>query len=195
MRREDLFGGGGATRRAELHRLFFALMPDEGTREQLRRAAMQLKATHSPHGRWINPLRYHLTLQFLGDFEGLPPQLVAHACTAAATVRTSPFTLVLDQAGSFRNRAIPWWLGPAADVPGLAALWHELDIALARAGVRLPAGQGFRPHITVLRHASTALPETVITPVEWRVDTFTLVHSVLGNESVYSPLGTWALGR
>jgi 2'-5' RNA ligase len=193
MRQNDLFADGGAAKPAEVHRLFFALMPDEATRERLHRAAMQLKATHEPHGRWINPRRYHLTLQFLGDFEGLPPQIAEQACEAAAHVRVAPFSLVLDRAGSFRNRAIPWWLGPAEKAPGLDALWHGLGTALARAGVRVPGRQGFRPHVTVLRDAGIALPETAIEPVEWRLAAFTLVHSVLGAHSAYTPLGTWPL--
>lgn len=189
----DQFAGGGAAKPAGVHRLFFALMPDEATRERLRRAAMQLKASHAPRGRWINPQRYHLTLQFLGDFDVLPPPLVAQAIAAASGVRVAPFSLVLDRAGSFRNRSIPWWLGPTGEVPGLASLWQDLGIALARAGVRLPGGQGFRPHVTVLRDAGTPLPESPIEPVEWRLDSFTLVHSVGGQQATYTPLGTWPL--
>lgn len=193
MSQGDLFAGGGAAKPADVHRLFFALMPDEETRERLHCVAMQLKAEYAPHGRWMNPQRYHLTLQFLGDFDVLPPQLVAQASAAASAVRVAPFSLVLDRAGSFRNRAIPWWLGPAVDVPGLAALWQELGTALARAGIRLPSGQGFRPHVTVLRDASNALPETAITPVEWRVGAFSLVHSQPNRGAAYAPVGTWPL--
>lgn len=193
MRQDDLFTAGGGTPPRDLHRLFFALMPDELTRERLHRAAEQLKATHAPLGRWINPRRYHLTLQFLGDFDGLPPQVVRQASTAAASVRVAPFTLVVDRAGSFRNRSIPWWLGPSADAPGAGSLWQDLGTALASAGVRLPGGQGFRPHVTVLRDAGAALAETAIDPIPWRVESFTLVHSVLGAHSAYTPLGTWAL--
>lgn len=195
MQQEDLFATGSGAPPRELHRLFFALLPDESTRERLHQAAQGLKATHAPQGRWINPRRYHLTLQFLGDFDSLPPPVVQQASAAAAMARVAPFTLLVDRAGSFRNRAIPWWLGPAQDVAPLNALWDDLGKALARAGVRLPAGQGFRPHVTVLRDAGAALPETAIEPIEWRVEAFTLVHSVLGAHSAYSPLGTWALSQ
>lgn len=196
MRQDDLFGGGGAARPMALHRLFFALMPDDATRERLHQAAMRLKATHAPQGRWLNPRRYHMTLQFLGDFDGLPPAIAAQACTAADGLRVAPFDLLLDVAGSFRNRSIPWWLGPAGEVPGLSSLWQGLGTALARTGVRVPGGQGFRPHVTVLRDAGAALPEMAIEPpITWRVDNFTLVHSVPGAQSHYTALGTWPLAR
>lgn len=192
MLQDDLFGSGGR-KPVELHRLFFALMPDEATRDRLHHAAMHLKEANAPGGRWINPRRYHVTLQFLGEFDGLPQTLATQACAAAARVKVAAFPLVLDRAGSFRNRSIPWWLGPADEVPGLATLWHDLGLELARAGVRVPSGQGFRPHVTVLRDADSALPEAPIAPVTWHVDNFTLVHSVLGAQSAYTSLGTWPL--
>jgi 2'-5' RNA ligase len=192
MLQENLFGSGDQ-KPVEVHRLFFALMPDEATRDRLHHAAMQLKKASPLGGRWINPRRYHLTLQFLGDFDGLPQALATQACAAAAKVKVAPFPLELDRAGGFRNRSIPWWLGPAAEVPGLATLWHGLGLELARAGVRVPGGQGFRPHVTVLRDARHALPDTPIAPVIWHVDSFSLVHSVLGAQNAYTSLGTWPL--
>lgn len=192
MQQESLFGSGDR-KPVELHRLFFALMPDGTTRDGLHHAALQLHATNPSGGRLVNPRRYHLTLQFLGDFDGLPQALVAGACAAAAKVKVAPFTLLLDRAGGFRNRSIPWWLGPAGEVPGLASLWHELGLELARAGVRVPGAQGFRPHVTVLRDASHVLPETLIAPVTWYVDRFALVCSVPGGKSSYTALGTWPL--
>lgn len=192
MLQDDLFGSG-RKKPADVRRLFFALMPDEATRDRLHHAAMLLKEVSSPGGRWINPRRYHLTLQFLGDFDGLPQALVTQACAAAGKVKLAPFPLVLDHAGSFRNRSIPWWLGPADEVPGLATLWHELGLELARAGVRVPGGQGFRPHVTVLRDAHHALPETPVAPVLWHVESFTLVQSVLGAQGTYTRLGSWPL--
>lgn len=192
MAQENRFDSGDQ-KPVELHRLFFALMPDAATRDRLHNAAMQLKEANAPGGRWISPQRYHLTLQFLGNFDGLPRTLATQACAAAAKVRVAPFPMELDRAGSFHNRSIPWWLGPAGVAPGLSALWNDLGLELARAGVRVTEGQGFRPHVTVLRGARHALPETPIAPVIWHVDDFTLAHSVPGAHSAYASLGTWRL--
>ncbi|GAB3750717.1 RNA 2',3'-cyclic phosphodiesterase [Lysobacter olei] len=189
-------GAGRAAKAAQAHRLFFALMPDDATREHLHEAAQQLKATQPTRGRWVNPRRYHLTLQFLGEFDGLPTAVVAQARAAAARVRAAPFTLSLDHAGSFRNRAIPWWLGPGVDSPGLGALWHGLGEALAGAGVHVADGKGFRPHVTIVRDARTVLPATVVTPsIEWRVEAFSLMHSAPEVQGAYTSLGTWPLAR
>lgn len=194
MQRGDPSGITGTAKPSPLHRLFFALVPDDATRERLHQAAQQLKATHRTRGRWINPRRYHMTLQFLGDFDGLPAAVLAQARAAAASVRVAPFTVVLDHAGSFHNRSIPWWIGPRTDQPGLAALWRDLGTALACEGVHVPDGKGFRPHVTLLRDAGMALPGMDIQPpVTWPVEAFTLMHSELGAQNAYTPLGVWPL--
>ncbi len=186
-------GGFDAPAHGEVHRLFFALWPDQATRAGIQQAAAQLQAAHAPRGRWLGAHRYHLTLQYLGDFDALPPALVEAALAAAGGVRAAAFELVLDQAGSFRNRAIPWWLGSVAPPAGLQALWDGLGVALAKAGVRVHSASKLVPHVTVLRDASTSLPQTPIDPVPWPVRDFALIHSVLGAQSGYRLLGRWPL--
>lgn len=193
MTTDESLTAAGATPPQRRYRLFFALLPDEATRARIHQAAVQLQAQHAPRGRWIDPGRYHLTLQFLGDFDGPPTAVATQARHAALRVRVAPFSLVLDRAGSFHNRAIPWWLGPTAEVPGLSTLWRGLGLELAQAGVRVPDAHGFRPHVTVLRDARSSLPETIIEPVTWRVESFHLMQSALGASSAYSALGTWPL--
>lgn len=195
MPSSDRSGTGDAAKPAWRHRLFFALMPDGATRERLSRAAKRLRSEQNAHGRWIDPRRYHLTLQFLGDFDGLPHSLVAQARAAAASVRVAPFTLAVDRAGSFGNRSIPWWLGPGAEVPGLAGLWRELGAALAHAGVPVAGGHDFRPHVTVLRDAGAPLPAALsVPPIEWRVAAFNLFDSAAAQQGAYTSLGSWPLG-
>ncbi|TWI12066.1 RNA 2',3'-cyclic phosphodiesterase [Aerolutibacter ruishenii] len=190
----DRSGTGDAVAQNGRHRLFFALVPDETTRERLSRAAKRLRIEQGAHGRWIDPRRYHLTMQFLGDFDGLPHSLLAQARAAAASVRVAPFTLVVDRAGSFANRSIPWWLGPGAEVPGLAGLWGELGVALAHAGVPVAGGHHFRPHVTVLRDAGAPLPAALsVPPIEWRVEAFNLLDSAVAQQGAYTWQGSWPL--
>lgn len=183
---------GAAPRRAT-DRLFFALWPDDMTRARMQAAAQALKAAHAPRGRWTSPQRYHLTLQFLGDFEQLPPALITDACAAAAAVESPRFDLRLDIAGSFRNRSIPWWLGCSAMPDGLQQLWDRLGVQLARAGVRVASSPRLVPHVTVLRDAARPLPETAIEPVTWPTGSFALIHSRLGAQGGYHVLGEWPL--
>jgi 2'-5' RNA ligase len=180
-----------------IHRLFFALWPGDELRQRIADATAQLQHEHEhehgPGGRRIGAHRYHLTLQYLGDFDVLPPALVDQAQAAAATVDVRPFELLLDRAGSFRNASIPWWLGTDAMPDGLRALWDELGVALARAGVQVRSGRELVPHVTVLRDARGPLPSTAIAPLPWRVDSFVLIHSELGARNAYTLLGQWPL--
>jgi len=106
MRNVDLLASRGEV----LHRLVFALWPDEALWEGIADTSAQLERGHAPGGRRLRPERYHLTLQFLGDFQLLRPSVVDAARVAAASVRLPAFVLVLDHAGSFSGSRV-WWLG------------------------------------------------------------------------------------
>lgn len=189
MRQFGLSGFGPPVR-GEIHRLFFALLPDDALRTQIAEAAVALRAAHAPRGRWINDQRYHLTLQFLGDFDALPLEVVADAKHAASQVRAPAFDLPLDRAGGFSGSHV-WWLGCATMPEGLQRLWTDLGLALAKARVRTQGSHALTPHITVLRNAAVILPTTPIAPVPWRVREFVLIHS--NNPQPYQVLGRWPL--
>ena len=186
------FDGLGAGT-GEIHRLFFALWPDESVRDSIEAAAVSLRQAHAPRGRWLGRHRYHLTLQFLGDAPMLREDIAKAATRAANGVRVEGFDMALDVAGSFRNRSIPWWLGCERTPPALQQLFDALGGALGRNGVRVASGKGLVAHVTVLRDADAALAATPIAPVRWPVRDFVLVHSVLGRESAYHLLGRWPL--
>lgn len=177
----------------EVDRLFFALWPDEPTRAALAGAATHLRNKLHPLGRWIGAHRYHLTLHFLGDYPVFPEALARRAAEAAATVRSPRFDLRVEQAGSFRNKSIPWWLGPAQTPPDLKALWRELRDALQAHAVPYDTRLRLAPHVTVMRDADQVLATTPVPPVEWAVDSFALIHSHLGARSEYRVLGNWPL--
>ena len=191
MQQPDL--AGFAAPAASIHRLFFALWPGDEVRHRIGEATKHLLREHDAGGRRTGPHRYHLTLQFLGDYAELPPSLVEQAGAAAAAVQVAQFELVLDRAGSFRNRSIPWWLGCAAAPEGLGQLWASLGSALAHAGVRVESGKALVPHVTVLRDARQRLPTTPIEPLHWSVDSFVLIHSELGARNAYTEVGRWML--
>lgn len=194
MHQSSLFGDPAPGRPGELHRLFFALWPDADTRARMRERAQALEIAQPSGGRMIGAHRYHLTLQFLGDFDPLPQSLAERAGAAAATVQAAAFDLNLDRAGSFANKDIPWWLGSAEPDPGLTLLWDRLGVALAKHGVKVVAShRAHAPHVTVVRQAARALPSTPVEPLLWRVDRFVLLHSELGRRNEYSLLGEWRL--
>jgi len=177
----------------EVDRLFFALWPDEAMRAQLGSAATHLRQKLRPEGRWVGTHRYHLTLHFLGDYPGLPEALTQRAMEAAAAVRSPRFDLPIEQAGSFRNRSIPWWLGPSQSSAPLKQLWRALRDALQAHSVPYDTKLRLSPHVTVLRDATQVLAPTPVPLVTWPVESFALIHSHLGVDSRYHILGTWPL--
>jgi RNA 2',3'-cyclic 3'-phosphodiesterase len=175
-----------------IHRLFFALWPDEDVRRAIAARAADVAAACAPGGRPSAPGRYHLTLQFLGTFKPLPSALVDRAIAAADSVRAQAFSLMLDRVGSFeRNRV--WWLGPGAAPPGLQSLHERLGAALAATG--LPPDEDatrFVPHVTLGRKLQQRFEPRATKPLAWVVRDFVLVDSAAG-EPDYRILRRWPL--
>jgi 2'-5' RNA ligase len=174
----------------ELHRLFFALWPDEVLRQRIAEASTALLATPAIRGRRSPPRRYHLTLQFLGDFAGLREAPIDAAIAAAGCVQVPAFDLALEQAASFGRVG---WLGPACMPEGLLRLWDALAVALAAHGVPFRSVPSLTPHVTVVRNLRQPLPPMPIPPLRWPVDEFVLIHSQPGGTSDYELLGRWPL--
>ncbi len=174
------------------HNLFFALQPDEEIRARIEAAAQQLKNEHSTSGRWIKPHRFHLTLRYLGAHATLSETLIAAAGDCGDRVRVPAFAFVLDVAGSFANRSIPWWIGCRDMAPGLDALWDAISTGLDAHGLPAPA-EDRAPHVTVLRDADGLLPTTPIEPIAWPVREFVLVDSLLGARASHTVLRRWRL--
>lgn len=173
------------------HRLFFALWPDDALRARIAATASELEREHAPGGRRLKPDRYHVTLQFLGDFRPLPDRLLDDARAAADTVRSAAFELPLDCVGSFRSANV-WWLGSHAMPDGLRALWDSLGCALARRRVPVKPGGRFTPHLTIQRDVRRHLPPTPLpAALPWTVREFVLLDSRQGR--AYDVLGRWPL--
>ncbi|HUP93069.1 MAG TPA: RNA 2',3'-cyclic phosphodiesterase [Solimonas sp.] len=175
----------------QLNRLFFALWPDAAVEAAALEAARELRVRMQPGGHLTRPGMLHVTLSFLGNTVSAEQEAAAQQC--AARVRAEPFTLALEQAGSFRGAKFPWWLGPREAPPALLALHHQLHELLLRARVA-PEREKFAPHLTVLRDAAMFLPPTPIRPIEWQVREFVLMRSRMDLQpAVYEELGRWPL--
>ena len=184
---QDLFGRTHSV----VHNVFFAIMPDDITRERMVDAVEALRILgHEPQGRWLTPARYHMTLHFLGTFSELPQDRIAAAVRATEDLRAPAFELVLDRAGSFSGGV--GWLGCARIETPLQQLWEELRQALAREHVATKGHARFAPHVTVLRDARQSIRDVPIEPIRWPVGEVMLIDSQLG-EREYRPLGGWQL--
>ncbi|WP_201315434.1 2'-5' RNA ligase family protein [Dyella sp. EPa41] len=186
----DLLGGGSAP--AQIHRLFFALLPDEATRSRIEAATSDVAASQHLRARMIRPARYHATLHFLGDHPRLREDIAAAAAAAGGQVRGDPFEWVLDSASGFHGREPPCVLRCTQTPPALQALWQALREALLRAGLGAHLSRSFTPHVT-FAYSRGAVPQPVpVEPIPWRVEGFALLHSIVGGGD-YRTLDTWRL--
>jgi len=176
-----------------MHRLFFALWPDEALRPRIAQAATSVVSEHAPGGRSLKPDKYHVTLQFLGDFRPLPVSLVDDARAAAATVRSPAFDLVLDEVGSFRGANV-WWLGAQHVPEALRALYDALGQSLGRRRVPVRSQASFVPHLTVQRDVRRHIAPVPVAPLAWPVHEFVLIDSQPGRGTPYEMIGRWPLG-
>ena len=161
-----------------IHRLFFALWPDDDVRGAMADRARAIDMACAPDGRSTPPGRYHMTLLFLGSFQPLPPTLVENAIAAADTVRAPAFGLVLDRAGSFQTSRV-WWLGCTAS-PALQVLHARLVAAMEAMGAGSPDRSPFVPHVTLGRNPRQPVRAHPIGPLSWPVRDFVLVDSAAG---------------
>ena len=180
---------------AEVHRadgLFFGVFPDAATAARIVRQGQALCEEHGLTGRLVAASRLHVTLVRLGEYEGLPPRLVALAEEAAASIFASPFEVGFDQALSFHGRRghRPFVLR-GGEGGALADLRQALRTGMIRARLRSWAAPRFTPHMTLL-YDPRLIPAQPIAPIRWTVREFVLVHSLLGRTR-HIPLGRWRL--
>lgn len=172
------------------HRLFFALWPDAALRRDIDDVSARLEHAHAVGGRRLSPDRYHLTLQFLGDFRPPLDALLGGACAAADRMHVPPFELVLDCAGGFRGSRVAW-LG-TRQVPGeLQQLWDGLGDALRQQQVPMKTGERFSPHLTLQRNVRRHLDTIPVEPLRWPVSGFVFIDSQPGQP--YRIVREWAL--
>lgn len=163
-------------------RLFFAIFPDANASARIAALALQLRGEHELRGRPLARERFHVTLHHLGDYVGVPPDVVAMADKAAAAVTTmAPFEVAFDRAASFssapRNR--PFVLRGGDGVAALTEFQQALGIAMKKAGLGRWAKPAYTPHVTLL-YDDRCVVEQAVEPINWTAREFVLVHSLLG---------------
>jgi 2'-5' RNA ligase len=157
-------------------RLFLALWPDEGAREQL--AAHASQWAWSPGCARYQPADWHVTLHFIGPVDA---DCVANVSTHAA-VPFQPFELVLEQPALWRHGLAVLC---AAKIPQpLRALYDRLGDALRELDLPVES-RPYQPHLTLARHAEAATPPTASAPVLWQVRNFALVVSTGRKDTRY----------
>ena len=185
------FDGFGAARATD--RLFFAVFPDAMTASGIAALATGLRRQHALHGQPLHVDRLHVTLHHLGDYAGLPADVLAAANAAAGSVDAGAFDAAFDSAASFpaRGRAAPFVLLGGEALAPLHAFQRQLGERMAACGLARLVERRFTPHVTLLYdRRNVALQD--VPPITWRVREFVLVHSLLGRTE-HRVLGRWVL--
>lgn len=173
-------------------RLMFLLYPDAQTAERIAQEARRLKDTLGLRGQPLLTDRFHITLHHLGDYVGLPADMVRKGEVAGKALAAAPFEVVFDKAVSFANRPgnNPFTLQGGEGVQALIAFQQALGLTMA--GAALKPDKQFVPHITLL-YDGQVVPARDIAPIAWTVDRFVLVQSKLG-QTQHIVLHEWTLG-
>ena len=174
-------------------RLFFAVFPDADAAARIAQLAQQLRAEHGLHGKPLKPERFHVTLHHLGDYAGLPQDIVAMASQGAAAVALPPFDIAFDRAASFcstpRNR--PFVLQGDGGVAAVTVFQQALGVEMTKVGLGRWAKSAYTPHITLL-YDDRCVAEQAVETIAWTAHEFVLVHSLIG-QTRHVPLARWPL--
>ena len=156
--------------RPETRRLFFALWPDEATRERM---AALLATLRDTRGRAVKAEKLHVTLAFIGNADADYHQCLA---SAAQEVQAARFEFELARLGYFKRPRV-LWLGTDGTPEPLLDLVGQLNRRLKACGYR-PESRPFQAHITLMRKAHAAPQGIAFEPIRWRAEDFCLVESV-----------------
>ncbi|UXI67601.1 RNA 2',3'-cyclic phosphodiesterase [Tahibacter amnicola] len=172
-------------------RLFFALWPTPPVRVALAEVVDDLRRRCTGGGRWVRPARFHVTLQFLGDFAAdCSERALSDAVAAGDAVTMMPFALSFDHVARFSRHRAPWWLGVTQTPEPLNRLWTDLGAALRQRGLRVECGP-YVPHLTIRRDPPGDPPAVPVAPVTWPVDHFVLIDSQLAQDTAYVEIARW----
>jgi RNA 2',3'-cyclic 3'-phosphodiesterase len=155
-------------------RLFYALWPDDATRERL--AALQAHVK----GKLTRYDNLHITLAFLGE---QPGELLPALRAILDRLARRDIVLTLDRLGYFRRKRIAW-AGPHVLPDALNELVRDLTQELIDNGTAFDQRAEFKPHATLARDAD-APPDFEFEPIVWHADRIVLVQSATRPDGVH----------
>lgn len=175
--------------------LFIGLFPDPETASQIGHRGMDLRSIHGLKGRLFANERLHMTLHFLGQFDGVPWDLVEAIRPVAAETAagTTPFSVKLRRAGSFSGRRdkYPFVLrDQPEDNSALREFHGKLGAGLRSSGIKGVSSR-LTPHVTLL-YDRTMVQDRSVEAIRWTAQEFLLIQSHVGH-SHYTVLDRWSL--
>ncbi|WP_260900031.1 2'-5' RNA ligase family protein [Chelativorans salis] len=171
------------------------MFPDTDTAVCARRFAERFVREHHLEGRLLQPPRFHVSLQHVGDYGYLRTKFVYAARQAGKAVSVHPFEVAFHFIKSFegapsssgRPRRRPLVLLGEGDA--LSELHKSLGTAMEKTGLR--AARLFTPHMTLL-YGPKLVPMQAIEPIRFMARKFALIHSERGLTR-YNVVDCWPL--
>jgi 2'-5' RNA ligase len=173
-------------------KLFFALRPDEASAQRI---ASFVTAEHAARGLQarLRPSRiFHITLHYLGGFDGEPdPEVVERAARGASEVMRSSFEVGFDRFMSWGGAGHhPFVLTGGQGLEPVRELHDVVVDRLAAQGLARPAREHV-PHLT-LRYDTCPAPAWPVALPGWVAREFVLVRSPQG-QTRHEVLARWPL--
>lgn len=162
-----------------MNRYFFALNPDDKTRENIVFTRSQLFRSGLPRsGREVKSKNLHLTLLFLGNLTQEQQHKMIHE---AKRITFPEFELSLNKIGYFKKSQIVW-LGTDTIPETLLNLNQQLLMAAKQSELAI-SQQTYIPHVTLAKKSKIfdkreTIDKTVLLPVNWKVTGFVLFKSI-----------------
>lgn len=167
-------------------RLFFALWPDNETRQALTRLNQSIEAKDF---KQVQPHNFHVTLVFLGPINKDVESLLKQSVTDIAV---QPFELTFDSLSYWSKPKILCLTCQQPSPETAMILVTALTKAAASCGLKTDT-RPYTPHITLARHARH-LPDVKFEPIIWRAEAFCLVESCSEPDGVcYRVIQQWPL--
>ncbi len=173
-------------------RVFFALLPDEPTRQKILQFQQNCQH-HYPDVRPIAERNFHITLHFIGQADELRLQALKQA---AASVQAGEVACLLDKSGYFARPKV-FWLGCSRISDSLQQLVVSLGEALQSCDYQHQYSH-YIPHVSLFRkfsrhYQSLPLPEPE--PIRFQTAQFALMESISTEQGVkYQPIQGYTLG-
>ncbi|NKI67914.1 2'-5' RNA ligase [Collimonas pratensis] len=179
-------------------RLLFAVLPEKPAVARIEQLTRALCREHDLRGAAVHAEQLHITLVILGEYWGVPPDLLAAATSAASQISQSAFKVRFDYVQTFRNKSrttgnYPVVLCGDEGLIGLETLHQDLTGRLRNLGFK-GISASLTPHVTML-YEPEPVPSHAVVAVEWTVHEFVLLRRHINQYLPYSILGQWPLQK
>ena len=175
-----------------MENLFLAVNVVDGVKARMRSSFASASRLLDFGFRPVRDDCLHLSIQSLGRYDRIPDALIKQAALIGSRVEVPAFPATFDRLQGFNGtygRAIVLTSSRPADgfLTLRKAIWAEMQLA----GMELPPGPDFAPHVT-LAYQRSRIPTIPVKPVTWVVHDLVLIRSLIGR-SRHAHIGRWPL--